>query len=174
MSIRVMTFVWQCFPKGGSLLLLALAVADIASDDGGRIYPSVDTLAAKIRLSRRNVQYLLRQLENMGWLVVVNNGGGRRRTTRYRMPVETLQRLHPTTDIPRNPDHKRAQRAAENSATAFAHDSLVKHQLTKTLGETATARYSQSGNSTAQTKHINEHLTALKTVLTRKDDKASH
>ncbi len=69
--------VFERYPGGGGELLLALALADNAHDDGTRIFPSVGTLAVKSRQSERSVQYQLRKMERIGWLEVVNEGGGR-------------------------------------------------------------------------------------------------
>lgn len=61
MSIDVMNDVWQRSGHKGSALLLMLAIAD-HSDDHGRAYPSVSTLANKTRMTTRNVQLLLKRL----------------------------------------------------------------------------------------------------------------
>lgn len=61
MSIDVMNDVWQRSGHKGSALLLMLAIAD-HSDDHGRAYPSVTTLANKTRMTTRNVQLLLKRL----------------------------------------------------------------------------------------------------------------
>ena len=71
MSIRVMTQVWDSGQYNGSKLLLLLALADFAHDDGGNVYPSVDTLAQKTRCDRRTVQRNLRQLEGEGTITLV-------------------------------------------------------------------------------------------------------
>ena len=70
MSIKVMSWVWEhadC--KGGDLLVL-LAMADIGDDHGGKIFPSVATLAEKVRLTDRAVQKILRRLEERGLIEV--------------------------------------------------------------------------------------------------------
>lgn len=69
--------VFERYPGSGGELLLALALADNAHDDGTRIFPSVATLAVKSRQSERSVQYQLRKMERIGWLEVVSEGGGR-------------------------------------------------------------------------------------------------
>lgn len=166
MSIRVMSFVWQAFPAGGSLLLLELALADYASDDGERIYPSVATLASKVHLSERSIQYLLRKLEKMGWLEVASRGGGRSRTCRYRIPVVKLQRLHPLADQPRKPRPVTAQRNGQKGAVAVAPDSSVNHQSTSPSGKTATAGSKRSHQTPSDPKHVAEHLARLKATLT--------
>jgi len=93
MSIDLMTLVWKHYPQGGSELILALALADIAQDDGSRIYPSVEFMANKTRMSERNVQYLLARMIERGILIVVRKGGvlnGVNYTTKYRIDVPTL------------------------------------------------------------------------------------
>lgn len=96
MSVRLMSILWERYPAGGSELLLMLALADWADDDGNRIYPSVATLAKKVRQSERNVQRLLRKLVKSRLLEVVGSErGGSGRTTHYRIPVERVTSLHP-------------------------------------------------------------------------------
>lgn len=70
MSIKVQSYVWENSKADGSALLLLLAIADHAHDDGDGAYPSVATLAAKCRQTERNTQILLRKLESMGEIVV--------------------------------------------------------------------------------------------------------
>jgi len=50
-----MTYVWEHSAQKGTLLLLLLAVADFADKDG-KAYPSIRTLANRIRMSPRNTQ----------------------------------------------------------------------------------------------------------------------
>ena len=104
MSVRVMTLIWAYYPNGGGELLTALAIADIANDEGDRIYPSVNLLAEKTRQARRTIQYQLRTMEESGWLELVSHeGGGRGQARHYRIPVERIpqgtegrvQKLHP-------------------------------------------------------------------------------
>lgn len=68
---------------GARLVLIALA--DYAHADGSEAYPSVDTLAANTRLSRRAVQAALRKLEEDR--EVVRDGKGRNGTTCYRLTM---------------------------------------------------------------------------------------
>lgn len=88
-----MTLVWKHYPEGGSELLLALALADWADDQGGHIFPSVATMAAKTRQSDRNVQYLLAKMKEVGWLEQLEAGGtidGKKLSTSYRIPVDLI------------------------------------------------------------------------------------
>lgn len=92
MSIKVMTAVFDRYPNGGGEMLLALALADHASDDGTRVFPSVSALAEKTRQSERTVQYQLRRMQEMGWLVLVGAGnGGRSMTSEYRISLEWIK-----------------------------------------------------------------------------------
>ncbi|HFF6202246.1 helix-turn-helix domain-containing protein [Stenotrophomonas maltophilia] len=91
--------VFDRYPNGGGEMLLALALADHAHDDGTHIFPSIARLAEKTRQSERSVQYQLRRMEQSGWLVLVNAGiGGRRsgfgeggRTRQYRINSEWMK-----------------------------------------------------------------------------------
>lgn len=86
MSIKIMSAVFERYPNGGGEMLLALALADHADEDGNNIFPSVKQLAAKTRQSERTVQYQLRRMEESGWLLRVGYGdGGRSQTTEYRI-----------------------------------------------------------------------------------------
>lgn len=66
MSVYVSAAVWKNYPgSGGNGLVVLLALADQADDDGW-CYPSVAYIAAKCRLSERAVQDNLARLETMG------------------------------------------------------------------------------------------------------------
>lgn len=92
MSIKVMTAVFDRYPNGGGEMLLALALADHASDDGTRVFPGIKSLAEKTRQSERSVQYQLRRMEECGWLILVNSGnGGRNQHREYRISPEWLK-----------------------------------------------------------------------------------
>lgn len=75
MSIKVMTQIWEESLEKGSALLLLLAIADHAHDDGTGAYPSIQKLAEKSRMTTRNVQLLLRRLEADGELAIFPNEG---------------------------------------------------------------------------------------------------
>lgn len=91
--------VFERYPAGGGEMLLALALADHAHDDGTHIFPSIARLADKTRQSERSVQYQLRRMEASGWLMLVNAGiGGRRsgfgeggRTRQYRINPDWIK-----------------------------------------------------------------------------------
>ena len=75
MSIEMMTLVWRHSRNKGSVLLMELAIADHAHDDGKGAYPSVYRLTRYARLSERNVQYLVRKLTASKEVAIIPNGG---------------------------------------------------------------------------------------------------
>ena len=77
MSIHVADWVWHHSIQKGTALLLMLAIADHAHDDGGGAYPSVEALAQKIRMSPRQVKRVVHQLVESGELEVDDNAGPR-------------------------------------------------------------------------------------------------
>ncbi|MBB5875867.1 helix-turn-helix domain-containing protein [Xanthomonas sp. 3498] len=99
MASKISGMVFDRYPVGGGEMLLALALADHAHDDGTHIFPSIAHLARKTRQSERAVQYQLRRMEASGWLILVNDGiGGRRRgrdeggrTRQYRISPEWMK-----------------------------------------------------------------------------------
>ncbi len=87
-----MTMVWDRFPKGGSKLLTMLALADWCDDSGGRLFPSHEGVAAKIRMSKRQAQRLLEWLIKHEFVknLTPDNAGGK--TNQYLIRLDTLAR----------------------------------------------------------------------------------
>ncbi len=61
---------------------VAVALADHASDDGTKVFPSVRRIAEKVELHPRTVQRALRKLEAMGVVRIVSCGGSGPKDTR--------------------------------------------------------------------------------------------
>lgn len=117
-------------------MVLALALADHAHDDGTHIFPYVATLAEKTRQSDRTVQYQLRKMEASGWLQLVSHAQpGRKRSREYRISGEWLrgEEIAPLSEdrkgaevapLPTekrcNPRHKKVQNDAQKGAIAVA------------------------------------------------------
>lgn len=76
MSVRSISRVWDGSQHSGTELLMLLAIADFADDDG-RAYPSVASLARKCRMQPRNARYILNELQVSGELKVQVNAGPR-------------------------------------------------------------------------------------------------
>lgn len=73
MSIKAMTLVWERSRAKGSELLVLLAIADYAQDDGREAFPTMRTLAEKSRMTERGVREIIRRLEAAGELEVERN-----------------------------------------------------------------------------------------------------
>lgn len=118
MSIAVMTNVWERSPSTGNELVVLLALADSADDDG-KCWPSVQRLAAKARVHRATVFRLLASLRDSGEIDVERRLG---QASVYRLAkyaVEAAGALEPvksqsTTRRKRRPV---AQRDPSQSAT---------------------------------------------------------
>jgi hypothetical protein len=107
MSVEVMSMVFKKYPVGGGEMLLALALADHADDQGGRVFPSVAALAIKTRQSERSIQYQLRKMEKMKFIILVGNRqGGRANTREYRINLEFFEKG--ANSAPFNTDEKGA------------------------------------------------------------------
>lgn len=93
MSVRTMAKVWELSVNKGNDLLMLLAIADFADDDGNA-YPAVQTLADKCRMKSRNANVILAALRASGELEVRHNEGPHG-TNRYRivLPGLPLQNL---------------------------------------------------------------------------------
>ena len=82
MSVRVMGRVWaQSKTKDGKLLVM-LALADFANDEG-ESWPSMPVLADKARLSERQARKVLDKLEQAGEIRRIRSNGGRNRRNHY-------------------------------------------------------------------------------------------
>lgn len=69
-----MTHVWKHSPHSGSHLLMLLALADQADDDG-KCGPGITKLAQKTRMSPKNAQRLLKELESNKSILVLPHQG---------------------------------------------------------------------------------------------------
>lgn len=71
MSIRIMTAVWDSQRYDAGTLLVLLAMADYANDEERTCHPSASRLAARSRLSRRQVMRILERLKTDGVITPV-------------------------------------------------------------------------------------------------------
>lgn len=120
MSIKVMSRVWECSRHKGSELLLLLAIADFADDRGTNAYPSTETLAKKVRLSERSVQYLLRKLESSGELHTQLKG------SRYKTNMYTINFQSQDANLAPPSDHTVDGAIASTSEVQATSPTVVK------------------------------------------------
>lgn len=117
MSVYVSGCVWKHSQAKGSDLLVLLAIAEIAGEDGvarPQWDTSVKRLATMTRLSERAVQYCLRALQEIGELAVE----GPTRQYRANTFQILLDRNHSLFEGPGVPVDKLREPAVDNSPTA--------------------------------------------------------
>ena len=90
MSIKVMSRVWEYSQHSGSELLLLLAIADFADDDGNA-FPGRPLLAKKTRMHERSVSRLRQKLYESGELIKISGGNGKG----DRLSVRVMVRVTP-------------------------------------------------------------------------------
>lgn len=95
MSGKAQGWAWDQVVAVPADKFVLLAYADHADHWGGNIFPSVGKIAEKTGLSRRQVQYATRRLEDAGMLVAVEACAGRTRTWRLGGFPPPVQRVHP-------------------------------------------------------------------------------
>lgn len=92
MSGKVAGAIFDLGRYEGATLLVALALAEYADNDGTEIFPKVETLAAKAKLSVRMTQYALKALREDLVLVTVK-AARRGRPAVYRIDLVRVQWL---------------------------------------------------------------------------------
>lgn len=89
MSVHVLSLVWRGYPGGGSELLTMLALADW-SDDAGRCWPSIASIAKKTRLSPDQCRRMVHRLIDAGFVTVTAGKSGGAMSRRYQIVVGAL------------------------------------------------------------------------------------
>lgn len=94
MSVKVTSLVWDRFPDSGHTLLAMLALAEWAND-GGVCYPSMRSIATRLRVSRSQAQRTIHALIETSLVEVIGNhaGGAPGTSRRYRINLEALHLL---------------------------------------------------------------------------------
>src|SRR5262245_33961314 len=93
MSVKALSWVWQNSKQKGGALLLELAIADFANDDG-EAWPAIKTLATKARMSARNANYLIEKKLKPAGLRVKKNAGPYR-TNLFQLPIQKGEKISP-------------------------------------------------------------------------------
>lgn len=99
-----MTIVMDMCVYDGGVLMTLLMMADHGDDQGCNVFPQIDLLAAKTRMSDRNVRGCIRELRNDGTVILLDDAGndlpseaihqgGRGRWPQYRIDLERLKEL---------------------------------------------------------------------------------
>jgi biotin operon repressor len=119
-SIKWLNYVWEESPYEGKKLLLHLALADYANDDGV-CYPSQPTLAHKARVSRVWVRSAIKEMISDGLLEIEQDGGGRGNRTIYKLFRKRVSEL-PLSEI------KRVSELPEKGNSNYTLTTIKNHQ----------------------------------------------
>jgi hypothetical protein len=84
MSIRIMSVVWASSPYRGEALLVHLALADFANDEGV-CWPSQRTLAKKARCSENYVRVAIKRMITDGLVEITEQSNGRGNPISYQL-----------------------------------------------------------------------------------------
>lgn len=148
MSIRAMTIVMDMCVYDGGVLMTLLMMADHGDDQGCNVFPQIDLLAAKTRMSDRNVRGCIRELRNDGTVILLDDAGndlpseaihqgGRGRWPQYRIDLERLkelQGLHTQADPSCVWCEARAKRRKNRALKAEKYDTKggkIEHHIKK-------------------------------------------
>jgi hypothetical protein len=101
MSVRWISHVWRSSPYKGDKLLIHMALADFANDEGF-CFPSQRTLAKKARTSEGYVRSVIKQMVKEGHVEIVTEGRGRGNTFEYRL-LTLLQETVTEKRVTQNP-----------------------------------------------------------------------
>jgi hypothetical protein len=131
MSIKVSSMVWEKWPSGGSEMLCMLALADWCNDEGGSLYPSMNTLARKMRVSESQARRVMHNLISRGFVRVVGNanGGAPGSTRQYHLNVAKVAALKEFESETGSASARGSMDAREGShgcaETGSTHDTLT-------------------------------------------------
>ena len=122
MSWQAVTWVLERSEATLGSRLVLLSIASHSNREGRQAWPSVDTISLEAKLSRREVQYCVRELEDSGELHCVR-GGGRGHSNHYELPfvaewlyaqnVRGLEKGRNVEHKGRNPRQERAHPSAQ-------------------------------------------------------------
>lgn len=122
-----MSWVWRHSRARGNHLLVLLAIADSANDDGEDAWPTKKTLAAKTKLSVKTVQRCVQDLWEDGELLVEKNAGGTkhwredRRPNRYTVLMHTGGQIDLPSPNGGTEEAERGDKLVERGDTADPH-----------------------------------------------------
>ncbi|WP_160147917.1 helix-turn-helix domain-containing protein [Trinickia soli] len=103
MSHKVSELVWKRFDQSGSTKLVMLHLADHCDDTGGKLYPSIQTVARDCGMSVKQARRIVHALIKAGYLEVVSQVPGKVRHYRLRIDRLTLHAPAPADGCPTPP-----------------------------------------------------------------------
>jgi DNA-binding transcriptional regulator YhcF (GntR family) len=146
MSIFVMSQVWKNGPENQGELLVLLALADYANDEG-ECFPSMASVGKKARMSERNARRVVRKLEQDGYLTVRENRG-RKHTNLYVLAFSKLK-SDKSSDIQTDAQKTGHSRQENRTSATVKPDTAMSAEPSITIKEPsgAHARVSAKGQT---------------------------
>jgi hypothetical protein len=142
MSLKIMAAVWEESTHRGAALIMMLALADHANDDGVS-WPGIDRLAQRARVSVRQAQVIIAALIESGELHVLRNAG-RGYTNLYLVTIGhtatslttvLTQRFQMTPDEARRMAHAILKKRPQEKGEAGNTFSYGKGEVSRRKGE---------------------------------------
>jgi DNA-binding transcriptional regulator YhcF (GntR family) len=99
-----MADVWDSELEGSTAVHVMAVLANSADDDGTNCFPGTRLIARRARVSERTVIRTIQDLEQEGWLWVIQRGLGKGNRTEYRLNVN---RLHAQAEKTRAEEQER-------------------------------------------------------------------
>ena len=131
MSIKIQSRVWENSHQSGGTLLVLLALADFA-DDNGFCYPSLPVIAKKARLSDRQTQRAIQALQEAGELDVMPGQGVKGQggyTNRFKITVrEVVTLVTPVTKLHRCHTRRKVVTSVTRSGDVDVTQTVRNHQ----------------------------------------------
>tara|TARA_R110000868_G_scaffold332670_1_gene593672 strand:+ start:505 stop:966 length:462 start_codon:yes stop_codon:yes gene_type:complete len=128
MSVKAMTYVWENSPYNGNALIVHLALADHA-DDQGICWPSQQYLANKCKISVRQIRRIIHQMIADSYLFIEQQSRAGVSNNRYRLLFKKPQ----VTDVLSNFEDDREWPVGEVTAVASGRgqaDGHPNHHIT--------------------------------------------
>lgn len=168
MSVRVLSKVWDGYPGGGTDLLALLALADW-SDDEGRCYPSIKSIAKKIRLKERQAQRAVNKLINDGFVKILSNkfGGAPGSTRNYQIIIGSLTGVVDDTPKPETGVMQDADGCHIAPETGVTDDTQTVREPSITVRQTTKAKITLSSDGNFE--NFEEHLVVWKNAYPHLD-----
>jgi hypothetical protein len=155
-SIKIMSMVFDT-PLKPNQKLIMLALADHASDSGGRVFPAMERVAHKVCLSKRQVQRIMNDLRKEG-LIHMTHKASRHRPREYRIDLVKLKAIMVEYEAPVRDDNMSPLNGKPPTYGGFRGDTAMSPEPSVNLvnvnkvnlGRTETVRHPDSQHKAIQ------------------------
>jgi len=116
MSIKLMTWVWENSHFEGKKLLLHLAMADHANDDG-YFYAGQKRLAERARCTPEHIRLVVNEMVQEGYLIIERKGNTSKHATQYKLTVPKTLKPKPNYHKDLDADFERWEKSKQKLST---------------------------------------------------------